>query len=50
MGADFTHRTGLQVGVNYLTYLGDADEDDKPYEQLSLSDRDNLSLSVKYAF
>ncbi|MBV0934960.1 DUF1302 family protein, partial [Marinobacterium weihaiense] len=28
IGADFTHRTGLQVGVNYLTYLGDADEDD----------------------
>ncbi|PSL12036.1 uncharacterized protein DUF1302 [Marinobacterium halophilum] len=50
VGADFTHRTGVQVGVKYLTYMGSASNDDLPYEQLSLSDRDNLSLSVKYAF
>ena len=49
IGADFTHRTGLQVGVNYLTYMGDADAG-IPVEQKLLTDRDNLSLSVKYAF
>lgn len=49
IGADFTHRTGVQVGVNYLTYMGDADAD-IPVEQKLLTDRDNISLSVKYAF
>ncbi len=49
IGADFTHRTGLQVGLNYLTYMGDADAD-IPVEQKLLTDRDNISLSVKYAF
>ncbi|MBP0047437.1 DUF1302 family protein [Marinobacterium sp. AK62] len=51
IGADFTHRTGVQVGVKYLTYMGDPDVgDDEKYKQRTLSDRDNLSLSVKYAF
>lgn len=49
VGADFTHRSGVQVGVNYLTYMGDADAD-IPVEQKLLTDRDNISLSVKYAF
>ncbi|PSL10855.1 uncharacterized protein DUF1302 [Marinobacterium halophilum] len=49
VGANFTHRTGVQVGVNYLTYMGDPDVDEA-YKQRTLSDRDNLSLSVKYAF
>ncbi len=49
IGADFTHRTGVQVGLNYLTYMGDADVD-IPVQQKLLTDRDNISLSVKYAF
>jgi len=49
IGADFTHRTGLQVGVSYLTYMGDPDAG-IPVEQKLLTDRDNLSLSLKYAF
>lgn len=49
VGADFTHKSGLQVGVNYLTYMGDADVA-IPVEQKLQTDRDNLSLSVKYAF
>lgn len=49
VGADFTHRTGLQVGVKYLTYMGDANAD-IPVHQKLLTDRDNISLSMKYAF
>ncbi|GAA0680141.1 DUF1302 domain-containing protein [Marinobacterium maritimum] len=49
IGADFTHRTGVQVGLNYLTYMGDADAG-IPVQQKPLTDRDNISLSVKYAF
>jgi hypothetical protein len=49
IGADFTHRNGVQVGLNYLTYLGDADWDE-PFEERKLTDRDNISLTVKYAF
>ncbi len=49
IGADFTHQTGLQVGLSYLTYMGDADAD-IPVKQKLLTDRDNISLSVKYAF
>jgi hypothetical protein len=49
IGTDFTHRSGVQVGLNYLTYMGDADMAN-PVEQKTLTDRDNISLSVKYAF
>lgn len=50
LGATFTHpRTGIQVSVKYAGYSGDTDTT----EVVKLSndaDRDNLSLSVKYAF
>jgi hypothetical protein len=49
IGTDFTHRSGVQVGLNYLTYMGDADMAN-PVKQKPLTDRDNISLSVKYAF
>ncbi|MFK0573470.1 DUF1302 domain-containing protein [Endozoicomonas sp.] len=51
IGADFTHhRSGVQVGVKYLAYMGDHNADTEAYEQKLLTDRDNISLTVKYAF
>ncbi|WP_067514788.1 DUF1302 domain-containing protein [Endozoicomonas ascidiicola] len=51
IGADFTHhRSGVQVGVKYLAYMGDHDADTEAYKEKKLTDRDNVSLTVKYAF
>ncbi len=50
VGADFTHhRSGIQLGIKYLAYMGDPDVDEA-YKQRTLSDRDNVSLTAKYAF
>lgn len=50
IGADLTHpRSGLQLGVKYLTYMGNPDVD-APYKERTLSDRDNISFTAKYAF
>ena len=51
IGTNFTnHRNGLQVGVKYTAYMGDHDATNLPHEERKLTDRDNLSLTVKYAF
>ncbi|BDM64313.1 hypothetical protein NFHSH190041_17650 [Shewanella sp. NFH-SH190041] len=50
VGADFTHhRTGIQLGIQYVRYMGDPDVTE-PYKERSLSDRDNLAFTAKYAF
>lgn len=50
IGATFTHpRTGIQVALKYAAYIGDADETDV-VKKSSDSDRDSISLTVKYAF
>lgn len=43
IGAAFTYLNNLQTELRYTTFLGDADES-------SLSDRDFVSLNVKYSF
>lgn len=48
VGATFTYRANLSLGVTYLGYLGGASLD--PKTERKLSDRDQLSLVVKYAF
>ena len=50
LGADFTHhRTGLQLGLSYVRYMGNPDVDE-PYEERTLSDRDNIAFTAKWAF
>jgi hypothetical protein len=48
IGATFTRQGNLSIGVNYLGYLGGASLD--PRTERKLSDRNQLSLIVKYAF
>jgi len=45
VGADFIHRSGLEVGVSYLAYLGGV-EVDNPVKERRLADRDYVSLTV----
>lgn len=50
IGATFTHpRSGLQIGVKYAAYMGDPDATDV-VRQSKDSDRDNITLNIKYAF
>lgn len=49
VGANFTHRTGLEVEVSYVGYFGSAEIDD-PRKARNLTDRDYVSLAVKKAF
>ncbi|GAB1460641.1 DUF1302 domain-containing protein [Thauera sp.] len=48
VGATMTYRRNLQVGLTYLGYFGDASLDRVKNRQLT--DRDQLSLVVKYTF
>lgn len=48
IGATITYQRNLQVGLTYLGYLGSASLD--PVEFRPLTDRDQLSLVVKYSF
>lgn len=48
IGANFTYQRNLQIGLTYLGYLGSASLD--PIEYRPLTDRDQLSLVVKYSF
>ncbi len=48
VGATMTYRRNLQVGLTYLGYFGDASLD--PVKNRQLTDRDQLSLVVKYTF
>jgi hypothetical protein len=51
VGATFTHpRTGIQVGLKYAAYMGDTDASLDPTKKSNNSDRDNISLNLKYAF
>lgn len=45
IGATFSHLGALDIGVNYMAYLGDPDDDHRP-----LQDRDTLGFYVKYSF
>ncbi|WP_068636505.1 DUF1302 domain-containing protein [Thauera butanivorans] len=48
VGATMTYRRNLQVGLTYLGYFGEASLD--PVKNRQLTDRDQLSLVVKYTF
>ena len=48
VGATMTYRRNLQVGLTYLGYFGDASLG--PVKNRQLTDRDQLSLVVKYTF
>lgn len=48
MGATFTFRGNLSLGLNYLGFLGDANLALKTNRLLT--DRDQLSLIAKYSF
>jgi len=48
VGATMTYRRNLQVGLTYLGYFGDASLD--PVKNRQLTDRDQLSLVLKYTF
>lgn len=48
IGATMTYRRNLQIGLTYLGYFGEADLD--PVKNRQLTDRDQLSLVVKYTF
>lgn len=48
VGATFTRRGNMSVGVTYLGYLGSASL--TPLTQRLLTDRDQLSVTMKYAF
>lgn len=48
LGATMTYRRNLQVGLTYLGYFGDASLD--PVRNRQLTDRDQLSLVMKYTF
>lgn len=49
LGANFIHRSGLEVEVAYVGYFGSA-EVDNPRKLRDLTDRDYVSLVVKKAF
>lgn len=49
VGANFIHRSGLEVGVSYLTYLGGV-EVDNPVKERRLADRDYASLVIRKAW
>ena len=48
VGATMTYRRNLQIGLTYLGYFGDASLD--PVKNRQLTDRDQLSMVVKYTF
>jgi hypothetical protein len=48
VGATMTYRRNLQIGLTYLGYFGKADLD--PVKNRQLTDRDQLSLVMKYTF
>lgn len=48
VGATMTYRRNLQIGLTYLGYFGEASLD--PVKNRQLTDRDQLSLVVKYSF
>lgn len=48
IGASFVHQGNLSVGVTYLGYAGSASLD--PINNRLLTDRDQLSLNMKYSF
>ena len=48
VGATMTYRRNLQIGLTYLGYFGEASTD--PVRNRLLTDRDQLSLVVKYTF
>lgn len=48
VGATMTYRRNLQIGLTYLGYFGDASLD--PVKNRQLTDRDQLSLVMKYTF
>lgn len=48
IGASFTRRGNLTIGVTYLGYLGSASLN--PTANRLLTDRDQLSMTMKYAF
>ena len=48
IGATFTRRGNLSLGVTYLGYLGDASL--APLTSRLLTDRDQLSVTMKYTF
>jgi hypothetical protein len=48
VGATMTYRRNLQIGLTYLGYFGDASL--HPVKNRQLTDRDQLSLVVKYTF
>lgn len=49
IGADFVHRSGVEVGVSYFNYMGGVEVDD-PVEERLLADRDYVSLVVSKAW
>lgn len=48
LGATFVRKGNMSVNVTYLGYLGDASLD--PVRNHQLTDRDQLSLNLKYSF
>ncbi|CAM5291427.1 MAG TPA: DUF1302 domain-containing protein [Thauera sp.] len=48
VGATMTYRRNLQIGLTYLGYFGEASL--HPVKNRQLTDRDQLSLVVKYTF
>ncbi|MBS0506677.1 MAG: DUF1302 family protein, partial [Proteobacteria bacterium] len=48
VGASFTRRGNMTIGVTYLGYLGSASL--VPMTQRLLTDRDQLSVTMKYTF
>lgn len=49
IGANFTYRRNLQVGLTYMGYFGNAEVVNQR-EFRALTDRDQLSLVMKYSF
>lgn len=54
VGATMTYKRNFQVGLTYLGYLGDANLGrlgiERPKNFRGLTDRDQLSLTMKYSF
>jgi hypothetical protein len=48
IGATFTYKSNLQIGLTYLGFLGSPDL--SATSNRLLTDRDQLSLVMKYAF
>jgi hypothetical protein len=48
VGATMTYKRNFQVGLTYLGYFGEASLD--PIKYRALTDRDQLSLTMKYSF